>query len=141
MRELRAGLDAQLSASGEAPYTGPDTPAALLAACAAAVLRADASGERPQRTATRAVVRASLDSIVQRAPGNALEVRVPPFGAVQCLPGPRHTRGTPPSVVETDPATWIALAAGQLSWGEARSSHRVDASGVRADLGPYLPLW
>ena len=73
-------------------------------------------------------------------PGRAVEVRVPPVAAVQCVPGPRHTRGTPPNVVETDPVTWIRLATGRLAWAEAVASGAVQASGARADLAPYLPV-
>ena len=69
-----------------------------------------------------------------RAPGRSLELRVPPYAAVQCVEGPRHTRGTPPNVVETDPLTWIRLAAGRLDWREAVTSGAVRASGERADL-------
>jgi hypothetical protein len=75
-----------------------------------------------------------------RAPGHSVEVRVPPYAAVQVIPGVRHTRGTPPAVVETDAATWIALATGDLTWSEAERDGRVRASGERADLAPYLPL-
>ena len=76
----------------------------------------------------------------ERAPGNSVEVRVPPYAAVQVVPGVRHTRGTPPAVVEIDAATWIALATGELTWPEAEAAGRVRASGERADLTPYLPL-
>lgn len=76
----------------------------------------------------------------ERAPGHSVEVRVPPFAAVQVIPGVRHTRGTPPAVVEMDAETWIALARGEVSWAEAETSGRVRASGQRADLTPYLPL-
>lgn len=75
-----------------------------------------------------------------RAPGRSVEVRVPPFAAIQCVEGVRHTRGTPPAVVELDATTWIALAAGDLAWDEAVAQGRISASGERADLGPYLPL-
>nr|WP_218851635.1 sterol carrier family protein [Nocardioides panaciterrulae] len=75
-----------------------------------------------------------------RAPGRSVEVRVPPYAAVQVVEGVRHTRGTPPAVVEMDAATWIALATGALAWPEAGDSARVRASGERADLAPYLPL-
>jgi len=75
-----------------------------------------------------------------RAPGHSVEVRVPPYAAVQVIPGVRHTRGTPPAVVETDAETWIALATGALDWPEAERSAKVLASGERADLAPYLPL-
>jgi hypothetical protein len=76
----------------------------------------------------------------ERAPGHSVEVRVPPYAAVQVVPGVRHTRGTPPAVVETDAATFLALATGELSWAEAYAAGRVSASGERADLTPYLPL-
>ena len=85
-------------------------------------------------------VRFTLEELTARHPGQAVEVRVPPLGATQCLPGPTHTRGTPPNVVETDPLTWIRLATGRLGWAEAVSSGDVHASGPRADLGSYLPL-
>ena len=74
------------------------------------------------------------------APGNTVEVRVPPYGAAQVVEGPRHTRGTPPNVIETDAATWIALATGSLGWDAAIAEGRVTASGQRADLRDWLPL-
>ncbi len=76
----------------------------------------------------------------QQVPGRSVELRVPPFVAVQCVPGPRHTRGTPPNVVETDAATWLRLATGAVSWDEAVAAGRVSASGNRADLSAHLPL-
>ena len=69
-----------------------------------------------------------------------MEIRVPPYGAVQCVAGPRHTRGTPANVVETDPITWLELASGRLAWADAVAQGRVHASGGRTDLSPYLPL-
>jgi hypothetical protein len=75
-----------------------------------------------------------------RAPGKSVEVRVPPYAAVQVIEGVRHTRGTPPAVVETDPRTWIALATGTLDWSTAVEEGRVRASGERTDLASYLPL-
>ena len=81
-----------------------------------------------------------LALLVQRAPGASVEVRVPPYSAVQAVPGVRHTRGTPPAVVETDADTWIAVATGALTWDDAVGSGRVRASGERTDLTPYLPL-
>lgn len=75
-----------------------------------------------------------------RAPGRSVEVRVPPYAAIQCIEGVRHTRGTPPAVIETDAATWIALATGELTWAEAADGGRVRASGERTDLSGYLPL-
>ncbi|WP_327290379.1 maleylpyruvate isomerase family mycothiol-dependent enzyme [Streptomyces sp. NBC_01198] len=92
------------------------------------------------RQALAAVVRLLADALAAKAPGNAVEVRVPPYAAVQCVEGPRHTRGTPPNVVETDPLTWIRLATGRTAWSEALAAAAVAASGERADLGPYLPV-
>lgn len=88
----------------------------------------------------RSLTKHYLALLQQRAPGNSVEVRVPPYAAVQVIPGVRHTRGTPPAVVETDPATWVALAAGELTWPEAVASGRIAASGERTDLSAYLPL-
>lgn len=90
--------------------------------------------------ALAATVRLLADALATKAPGNSVEVRIPPYAAVQCVEGPRHTRGTPPNVVETDPLTWIRLATGRLAWPEALEAARVTASGERADLGPYLPV-
>ena len=87
-----------------------------------------------------AAVRYTLEELAARVPGKAVEVRVPPYGAAQCVPGPRHTRGTPPNVVETDPVTWLLLAAGRLGWAGAVADGRVHASGPRSDLSPYLPV-
>jgi hypothetical protein len=87
-----------------------------------------------------AAVRWTLEELAERNPGHSTEVRVPPFGAVQCIAGPRHTRGTPPNVVETDAATWLALVTGELAWPDAAASGRVRASGSRADLSALLPL-
>lgn len=81
-----------------------------------------------------------LAVLAARAPGYSVEVRVPPFGAVQAVEGGRHTRGTPRAVVETDPDTWIALAEGTLSWADVIDSGKVHASGERTDLSAYLPL-
>ena len=85
-------------------------------------------------------VRALLDTLAETAPGRSVEVRVPPYAAVQCIEGPRHSRGTPGNVVETDPTTWLRLACGRTSWTAAVESGHVDASGERANLGPHLPL-
>ncbi|MFE5326650.1 sterol carrier family protein [Embleya sp. NPDC056575] len=92
------------------------------------------------RHALGTVVRALADALAVRAPGHAVEVRVPPFAVVQCVTGPRHTRGVPPNVVETDPRTWIRLATGRLTWADAVDDGRVLASGERSDLSGYLPL-
>ena len=85
-------------------------------------------------------VRFTLEELAARVPGPTTEVRVPPFGAVQCLPGPRHTRGTPPNVVETDAQTWLGLVLGRLTWADAVGTGKVRASGQRADLSVVLPL-
>ncbi|HWI31503.1 MAG TPA: sterol carrier family protein [Microbacterium sp.] len=105
-----------------------------------AVDRAAATGETPTRTDLATAVRYLLQLLVEKAPGNSVEVRVPPFGAAQVVQGPRHTRGTPPNVVETDATTWIALATGRESWADAAAAGRILASGVRADLEGLLPL-
>jgi hypothetical protein len=88
----------------------------------------------------KALTKHYLALLVAKAPGYAVEVRVPPYGAVQAVEGGRHTRGTPRAVVETDPETWIAVAEGTLSWVEAVESGKVRASGERTDLSAYLPL-
>jgi hypothetical protein len=92
------------------------------------------------RAVTATAVRYTLEEVTARAPGNSVEVRVPPFGVTQCVEGPRHTRGTPPNVIECDAATWLAMATGQLSWADAVASGKVAASGLRADLSELLPL-
>ncbi|RZI93777.1 MAG: hypothetical protein EOO67_05990 [Microbacterium sp.] len=105
-----------------------------------AALAAVTAAETPGRTDLATAVRYLLQLLAEKAPGNSVEVRVPPFGAVQVLEGPRHTRGTPPNVVETDPQTWIALATGQEEWAAAVTGGRILASGTRADLSELLPL-
>lgn len=89
---------------------------------------------------TRALVKHYLAVLEERAPGRSVEVRVPPFAAVQVIPGVRHTRGTPPAVIETDSDTWLAVATGRTTWAEALASGAVVASGERTDLTAYLPL-
>ena len=106
------------SAGTDAPETGAPVPRSTLATA----------------------VRYSLEEVTARAPGNSVEVRVPPFGVTQCVEGPRHTRGTPPNVIECDAATWLAMVSGYLSWADAVDSGRVAASGLRADLSGLLPL-
>ena len=81
-----------------------------------------------------------LAVLAERAPGRSVEMRVPPYAAAQVIEGARHTRGTPPAVIETDAATWIALATGKLAWADAIASGRITASGERTDLSTYLPL-
>ena len=81
-----------------------------------------------------------LEELAERAPGNSVEVRVPPYGATQCIEGPRHARGTPPNTVEMNPDVWFALATGSMSWSQALAEAKVQASGTRADLSEVLPL-
>ena len=98
-------------------------------------------GAAPGRAVLRAAVKESLAALAADAPGRSVEVRVPPFGAVQCIAGPRHTRGTPPNVVETDARTWLALALGRLDWATAVANGGVVASGARAaEIADHLPL-
>jgi len=85
-------------------------------------------------------IRYLLEELAEVAPGNSVEVRVPPLGATQCIEGPRHTRGTPPNVVEISPKVWFDLALGNLTWDQALIEHKVSASGVRASLAEVLPL-
>ncbi|MEV7995325.1 sterol carrier family protein [Streptomyces sp. NPDC086077] len=92
------------------------------------------------RQALAAATRLLADALAAKAPGGSTEVRIPPYAVVQCVEGPRHTRGTPPNVVETDPLTWIRLATGRLAWPDAVAEAKVSASGERADLGKLLPL-
>ena len=119
----------------------PDvSPAHSNSESVAAALAALDDGGEPDRAVLRDAVRALLTELARSAPGRSVEVRIPPFGAIQCVAGPRHTRGTPPNVVETDPMTWLLVATGRLAWSEAVVSGRVRASGIRTDLTPYLPV-
>jgi hypothetical protein len=85
-------------------------------------------------------VKSTLNALTVKAPGRAIEVRIPPYAAVQCGDGPTHTRGTPPNTIEMDAQTWLALASGELTWDQAVASGAVLASGLRADLTQFLPL-
>ena len=85
-------------------------------------------------------VKETLTRLVELNPGRAIEVRVPPYSAVQCGQGPTHTRGTPPNVIEMDADTWLALATGATDWASAMQTGKISASGARADLSEYLPL-
>jgi len=104
-----------------------------------AAVRAWQGGAEDRHTLATAV-RFLLEQLATDHEGNSVEVRVPPFGATQAIAGPRHTRGTPPNVVEMDAATWLALATGALSWEAAVAAARVSASGTRADLSEVLPV-
>lgn len=105
---------------------------------AAALARVDDGSA--ERADLKLLVKHFLALLETRAPGRSVEVRVPPYAAVQVVEGVRHTRGTPPAVVETDAATWIAVATGAQAWLDAVADGRVSASGERTDLTPYLPL-
>jgi hypothetical protein len=96
--------------------------------------------DQPPRAVLGAAVKTTARWLAQQVPGRSVELRVPPHVAVQCVEGPRHTRGTPPNVVETDAATWLRLATGELTWAVAVAEGSVVASGNRADLSAHLPL-
>jgi len=128
--EGRAALAAWQEATATAP--GPNVPAAGLPG-------SGGPGAVPRTTIATAVPYC-LEEVTARAPGNSVEVRVPPFGVTQCVEGPRHTRGTPPNVIECDADTWLAMVSGRLSWADAVAAGRVAASGLRADLSALLPL-
>ena len=101
----------------------------------------DDTATPPARADLATAVRASARLLAQDAPGASVEVRVPPFVAVQCIAGPRHTRGTPPNVVETDPRTWLLLVTGLLEFVTAVGDGSVTASGNRAaEVATWLPL-
>jgi hypothetical protein len=142
--QLSAAADAQaalLDASGLAQPAAndpaADDPAQRVISAVAAGLR---EGIAADSAALRFTVRLLADRLATRHPGRSVEVRIPPYAAVQCIAGPRHTRGTPPNVVETDPVTFVGLACGFTDWDDAVASGHVRASGERADLRPYLPL-
>ena len=100
----------------------------------------DLGGVEPDPVALKVVVRAFAALLAHVAPGRSVEVRVPGHVAVQCVEGPRHTRGTPPNVVEADPVAFVELCAGRLAWRDAVATGRARASGERADLSTLLPL-
>ncbi|WP_433266374.1 sterol carrier family protein [Actinosynnema sp. CS-041913] len=118
----------------------PVDPHELRAAVAAVLPWLEGTADQPERPVLAAAVRLSLRTLEQVAPGRSVEVRVPPFAAVQCVEGPRHTRGTPPNVIETDPRTWLELAVGRVDWAAAVADAKVTASGSRADLSALLPV-
>jgi hypothetical protein len=137
---LLAAVNAQQAALGRPDWSGPVTADALGAACVRAVLAAIDLGQDPDRDAARWAVVHLLGLLERKAPGRAVEVRIPPYAAVQAVAGPRHTRGTPPNVVETDAVTWVLLATGRLSWADAAAGGRLRASGPRADISAHLPV-
>ena len=106
-----------------------------------AVIQAGKVSELPESDPVFVMaVRYLLEELAEVAPGNSVEVRVPPLGATQCIEGPRHTRGTPPNVVEMRPRVWFDLAVGNIRWEDASAEHLVSSSGVRASLEEALPL-
>ncbi|WP_303969751.1 sterol carrier family protein [Rothia mucilaginosa] len=127
VREVRA-----LFASFEDSSATPAAPVPTEVAQAFAAL---------PRSVRATFVRFTLEELATLAPGNSVEVRVPPLGVTQCVAGPRHTRGTPPSVVETSPEVWAALVLGVCSWEQAVAAGVLDASGERSDLSTLLPLF
>ena len=137
---LLAAVNAQRTALSAAPLSGPQTSGQLGLACVSAVVAAVGAGLPPLREAQRGAVTYLLAVLAARSPGRAVEVRIPPYAAVQCVAGPRHSRGTPPNVVETDAVTWILLATGRLGWTAAVADGLLRASGPRADLSGLLPL-
>jgi hypothetical protein len=96
-------------------------------------------GEHDRPTLALAV-RGLAERLAEGVPGHHVELRVPPYTAVQCVEGPRHTRGTPPNVVEAEPVAWVQLCTGELAWADAVADGRVRTWGDRADLSPWLPL-
>src|SRR5258708_1279095 len=137
---LLAAVNAQRAALGRPAWSGPVTVQALGAGSGRGVLAAIGGGLPPEPEALRGAVVPLLGVLERRAPGRAVGVRVPPVAAIQCVAGPRHTRGTPPNVVETDAVTWLLLATGRVRWDEVMRAGAIAASGPRADLGQYLPL-
>jgi hypothetical protein len=101
----------------------------------------DDSRAVPSRAELAAAVRLTARTLAEQAPGASVEIRIPPFVAVQCISGPRHTRGTPPNVVETDPRTWLLLATGLLCVSDASATGALQLSGSRAgEIRSWLPV-
>ena len=121
------------------PARRPLTTAQGMSALAE-IAAAAAGGTPSERAVERRAVRWLLEELARRSPGHSVEVRVPPYAAVQAVAGPVHRRGTPSAVVEMDPGTWLALATGATTWAEAVALGRIRASGERADLSHWLPL-
>lgn len=122
------------------PPRRPVDPAELRSAVLAVLPWLRGETDTPDRAELATAVRLSLRTLERVAPGNSVEVRVPPWAAVQCVAGPRHTRGTPSNVVETDARTWLLLVTGDLDWADAIEQGSAEASGARADLAQWLPL-
>lgn len=148
IRDLRVRLAQPLPAVVMSPRGPVSSADLLLAAVIELVVHSDdlsrsVDGLEPlqaERAALALSVRILTAVLASRFPGRSVEVRVPPFAAVQCIEGPRHTRGTPPNVVETEPLIFLRLATGRLDWDGAVAAGLVRASGNRADLSAQLPL-
>lgn len=145
LADLRPAAEAQWAVLGSAP-PATDDPAVLAASCVPACLRAldraaeDGAPPVLVPAALAVACRVLADAAAAAAPGRSVELRVPPYVAVQLLAGPRHTRGTPPNVVEMHPVTWLEVAGGRIGWAAAVHAGRIRASGARADLSALLPL-
>lgn len=147
---VRAGFEAATQAEGRGTVVGGRGPIRwedyLVTRVIELVVHTDdlnrslGTGAEITRPALKVTVSTLAKALAERVPGRSVELRVPPYAAVQCVEGPRHTRGTPPNVVETDALTWVRLAAGRMGWDEAVDAARVRASGGRADLSEWLPL-
>ncbi|ABD09487.1 hypothetical protein CcI156_12105 [Frankia sp. CcI156] len=142
--EVSAAVAAMAAVTQEAVVPTPGGPMRLAeflrTRAVEAVVHGLDLGVTPVRDALRAATKVFAEMFAERAPGRSVELRVPPFTAVQIVEGPRHTRGTPPNVVEAEPVAFVLLCAGRLPWAEAVADGRVAASGERADLSSYLPL-
>ena len=135
VREVRAFFEERRAAAGE-PADSHARGEYLLSA-----LEVEQAFAALPRSVRATFVRFTLEELATFAPGNSVEVRVPPLGVTQCVAGPRHTRGTPPSVVEAHPLVWAALVLGTCSWEQAVGAGALDASGERSDLSVLLPLF
>ncbi len=152
LARLRAPLDAPSGLTDATVIAGPRGPTTALDFVRMRVLDLvvhcdDASRSRPerdpvplQRAALASTTRTLAEILADQAPGRSVEVRIPPYAAVQAVAGPRHTRGTPPNVVETDPVTWLRLATGRAAFADTVATGATRSTGGRADLTPYLPL-
>ncbi|WP_196717260.1 sterol carrier family protein [Actinomyces trachealis] len=139
--DLAQGAQAVRAWAGAVSANRETASAAAVAEVATATAAAHPGAlARLDRTTVATAVRFTLEELAACAPGRSVEVRVPPYGVTQAVAGTVHRRGTPPSVVETDADTWLALATGRLAWAEALERGCLDASGERCDLSAYLPL-
>lgn len=140
VREVRAFFEAQRAAAGE-PADSRTRGEYLLNSYLLNSPEVEQAFAALPRSVRATFVRFTLEELATLAPGNSVEVRVPPLGVTQCVAGPRHTRGTPPSVVEARPLVWAALVLGACSWEQAVGAGALDASGERSNLSALLPLF